>query len=47
MLKRIDHVEIVPKDFERSLAFYTAVLGCCASRTRLRPMSGRVRQVIA
>jgi len=27
MLKRIDHVEIVPKDFERSLAFYTEVLG--------------------
>ena len=27
MLKRIDHVEIVPKDFERSLAFYTQVLG--------------------
>ena len=27
MLKRIDHVEIVPRDFERSLAFYTEVLG--------------------
>jgi glyoxylase I family protein len=27
MLKRIDHVEVVPKDFERSLAFYTDVLG--------------------
>jgi glyoxylase I family protein len=27
MLKRIDHVEIVPQDFERSLAFYTQMLG--------------------
>ena len=27
MLKRIDHVEIVPKDFEQSLAFYTELLG--------------------
>ena len=27
MLKRIDHVEIVPQDFERSLAFYTGTLG--------------------
>ncbi len=27
MLKRIDHVEIVPQDFERSLEFYTGTLG--------------------
>jgi glyoxylase I family protein len=27
MLKRIDHIEIVPQDFERSLAFYRDVLG--------------------
>ena len=27
MLKRIDHVEIVPQDFERSIAFYTGTLG--------------------
>jgi catechol 2,3-dioxygenase-like lactoylglutathione lyase family enzyme len=27
MLTRIDHVEIVPQDFERSLAFYTGTLG--------------------
>lgn len=27
MLKRLDHVEIVPRDFERSIAFYTRVLG--------------------
>ena len=27
MLKRIDHMEIVPQDFERSLAFYTDTLG--------------------
>ncbi|HUZ34347.1 MAG TPA: VOC family protein [Xanthobacteraceae bacterium] len=27
MLKRIDHVEIVPRDFERSLAFYVGALG--------------------
>jgi glyoxylase I family protein len=27
MLKRLDHVEIVPGDFARSLAFYTDVLG--------------------
>jgi glyoxylase I family protein len=27
MLKRIDHVEIIPRDFEKSLAFYTDVLG--------------------
>lgn len=27
MFRRIDHVEIVPSDFERSLAFYTDVIG--------------------
>ena len=27
MLKRLDHVELIPSDFERSLEFYTAVLG--------------------
>ena len=27
MLKRIDHVEIVPQNFDRSLAFYTGTLG--------------------
>lgn len=27
MLNRLDHVEIIPSDFERSLDFYTTVLG--------------------
>ncbi|MBA7696365.1 hypothetical protein ES703_105012 [subsurface metagenome] len=27
MFKRIDHVEIVPGDFEKSLNFYTEILG--------------------
>ena len=27
MFKRIDHVEIVPGNFERSLGFYTEILG--------------------
>ncbi len=27
MFKRIDHVEIIPRDFEKSIGFYTAVLG--------------------
>ena len=27
MFKRIDHVEIVPSDIERSLEFYTSILG--------------------
>jgi glyoxylase I family protein len=27
MFKRIDHVEMVPSDLERSIAFYTDVLG--------------------
>ena len=27
MFKRIDHVEIVPHDFEKAISFYTAVLG--------------------
>ena len=27
MLKRLDHVELIPSDFERSLDFYTTVLG--------------------
>ena len=27
MFRRIDHVEIVPSDFDRSIAFYTDVLG--------------------
>jgi len=27
MFKRIDHIEIIPSDFEKSLVFYTEVLG--------------------
>lgn len=27
MFKRIDHVEIIPTDFERSIRFYTEILG--------------------
>ncbi len=27
MFKRIDHVEVVPGDFERTLKFYTEILG--------------------
>jgi len=27
MFKRIDHVEIIPSDFEKSIGFYTEVLG--------------------
>ncbi|TGU72464.1 VOC family protein [Geomonas terrae] len=27
MFKRIDHIEIIPTDFERSIAFYTDILG--------------------
>lgn len=27
MFKRIDHVEIIPKDIEETIAFYTGVLG--------------------
>lgn len=27
MFKRIDHVEIIPRDFEKSIGFYTEVLG--------------------
>jgi glyoxylase I family protein len=27
MFKRIDHVEIIPRDFESSICFYTEVLG--------------------
>lgn len=27
MFKRIDHVEIIPKNFEKSIEFYTEVLG--------------------
>ena len=32
MFKRIDHVEIIPSDFERSIAFYTGVLGFILDR---------------
>jgi len=27
MFKRIDHVEIIPRDFERTIDFYTKILG--------------------
>ena len=27
MFKRIDHIELIPSDFDKSLAFYTGVLG--------------------
>jgi glyoxylase I family protein len=27
MFRRIDHVEIIPSDFEKTIAFYTEILG--------------------
>jgi len=27
VFKRIDHIEIIPKDFEKSIGFYTEILG--------------------
>ncbi len=34
MFKRIDHVEIVPHDFERAIGFYTEVLGFTVKERR-------------
>ncbi|MBI4301535.1 MAG: VOC family protein [Chloroflexi bacterium] len=35
MFKRIDHIEIIPSDMERSISFYTNVLGFGIKERRL------------
>lgn len=35
MFKRIDHVEIIPRDFDKSIGFYTEILGFTV-RQRMR-----------
>jgi catechol 2,3-dioxygenase-like lactoylglutathione lyase family enzyme len=45
MFKRIDHVEIVPTDMERSLAFYQDVLGF-SLRARDRLDAPPLREVV-
>lgn len=35
MFKRIDHVEIVPRDMERTITFYTEILGFSIKRRQL------------
>jgi glyoxylase I family protein len=34
MFKRIDHIEIIPHDFERAIGFYTEVLGFTVKERR-------------
>ena len=38
MFKRIDHVEIVAQDFERSIVFYTEVMGFTLKERMLVPV---------
>jgi len=45
MFKRIDHVEIAPSDLERSIAFYTEVLGF-RLKERVRLDMPALRQVV-
>jgi glyoxylase I family protein len=45
VFKRIDHVEIVPSDFEKSLAFYRDVLGFTAGQRHAIGMSP-LREII-
>ncbi len=45
MFKRIDHVEIAPSDLERSIAFYTEVLGF-RLKERVRLDMPVLRQVV-
>ena len=41
MFKRIDHIEIIPRDFDRSIRFYTEVMGLTdAISRRFRDDSG-------
>lgn len=44
MFKRIDHVEIIPSDFERSIGFYTEVLGF-AVKQRLKVEASPLEEV--
>ena len=44
MFKRIDHVEIIPSDFEKSIAFYTQVLGF-AVKERMKIDAGHLKEV--
>ncbi len=45
MFKRIDHVEIVPLDLERSLDFYINVLGC-KLKSRNKMNRGAMQEIV-
>ena len=45
MFKRIDHVEIVASDVERSIHFYSTVLGF-RLKSRIHPSSPGLREVV-
>jgi glyoxylase I family protein len=45
MFKRIDHVEIAPSDLEKSIAFYTEVLGF-RMKERIQIGAPMLRQVV-
>jgi glyoxylase I family protein len=45
MFKRIDHVEIVPSDLERSISFYTEVLGF-RMKERIQIGAPELKQVV-
>ncbi len=45
MFKRIDHVEIVPVDFERTLNFYTEIFGF-KIQSRLKPERPSLEEIV-
>ena len=45
MFKRIDHVEIIPLDLERSLDFYINVLGC-KLKSRNKMDRGAMQEIV-
>ncbi len=45
MFKRIDHVEMIPRDLDRTLAFYTEVLGFSV-RSRKKMDTAPMREVV-
>ena len=46
MFKRIDHVEIIPRDIEATLEFYTRILNFKISKNRTSGSVPPLREVI-
>lgn len=45
MFKRIDHVEVIPRDMDKTIDFYTKVLGF-GMKSRVKHETGPMREIV-